>query len=597
MKKSTRQPLPTRVFPFTWLFLKKYKGSLVIFLITAIIWSGDLSIAPYLLKLIIDGANSTANTPLLLWTTIAVPVAIYASLSLLLNLTFRVWGITVLRLFPAIRESAISAVYFYLCQHSYRYFQEHFSGTLANKLSDLSNGLEPVIQLPNTVFIPRAMAAAFAVGMLTLVQPIFGLVLLVWLTVFVIITVIYAQYTENAALEFSEASTQFSGQMNDGITNIITTKIFANEKYECQRILKGIHHITVKDRLMQWRMQVSHFVQGLLVTVLIIALLYLLISQRMLGLVTVGDFAFVLSLAVMFTFQIWDLGQQYVHFTKELSKCQQALNVLLIPHEIPNKSHAENITIQQGAIEFRDVHFRYNNDKGLFDHLSVTIKPGEKVGLVGYSGGGKSSFIRLIMRLYELESGQILIDGHPIEAFTKESLRSQIAMIPQEPEMFHRTILDNIRYGRLNASEDEVIEAAKKAHAHDFIVKLPQGYHALVGEKGVKLSGGQRQRIAIARAILKQAPIIILDEATSALDSITERLIQDSLHEMMKNKTTIVIAHRLSTLREMDRILLFNEGKIIEDGSLEELRKHGGHFAKLWSMQGGGYLPETPDKE
>ena len=345
---------------------------------------------------------------------------------------------------------------------------------------------------------------------------------------------------------------------------------------------------------MQWRVQISHLVQGVLVFLLMVAMLYLLINERLAGRVTVGDFAFVLSLTVMFSFQIWDLGQQFVHFTRELSKTRQAMKVLLLPHEIYNREYATPKTIQHGTIEFSDVCFTYNDDRGLFRNLSVTIKAGEKVGLVGYSGGGKSSFIRLIMRLFEVESGQILIDGHPIQSFTKENLRSQIAMIPQDPELFHRTIRENICFGKLNATEAEIIIAAKKAHAHEFIQELAEGYDSLVGEKGVKLSGGQRQRIAIARAIIKQAPIIILDEATSSLDSITERLIQESLHEMMQNKTTIVIAHRLSTLREMDRILVFKDGQIIEDGTLDDLRQQDGHFAKLWAMQGGGYLPETP---
>nr|MDQ2994949.1 ABC transporter ATP-binding protein/permease [Pseudomonadota bacterium] len=457
MTTNIKQPLPTRVFPFTWFFLKKHPGFILVSILTSIIWSAEISISPYLLKIIIDGVNNNANTPMLLWSAISIPVIIYASISLIMNITFRIWGYAGLRLFPELREKAVSAIYFYLCQHSYRYFQEHFSGTLAHKLGDISNGIEHVIQIPNTVFIPRMLAVFFAVGMLMLVQPIFAAVLLIWLIIFVSTTIIYAKYTEEAALDFSESTTQFGGQMNDGITNIITTKIFANEKFEYQRILKGLHNITAKDRKMQWRMQISHFIQGIMVFFLMVAMLYFLIQQRLLGNVTVGDFAFVLSLSVMFTFQIWDLGQQFVNFTKERSRCQQALNVLLLPHEIPDKKHAKAIPIEHGLIEFRAVKFNYKSDRGLFDGLSVTIQPGEKVGLVGYSGGGKSSFIRLIMRLYEVEGGQILIDGHKIEAFTKENLRAQIAMIPQEPEMFHRTILENICYGRLNATEAEVI--------------------------------------------------------------------------------------------------------------------------------------------
>ena len=213
--------------------------------------------------------------------------------------------------------------------------------------------------------------------------------------------------------------------------------------------------------------------------------------------------------------------------------------------------------------------------------------------MVGYSGSGKSTFVNLILRLFEVTDGQILIDGQNIRDVTQDSLRSQIALIPQDPSLFHRTLMDNIRYGKIEATDNEVIEASKQAHAHEFIVKLPEGYDSLVGERGVKLSGGQRQRIAIARAILKNAPILILDEATSQLDSVTEIEIQQSLWELMQNKTSIVIAHRLSTLLHMDRILVFNQGRIVEDGTHAELLVAGGLYKTLWDAQVGGFLPNS----
>jgi ATP-binding cassette subfamily B protein len=229
--------------------------------------------------------------------------------------------------------------------------------------------------------------------------------------------------------------------------------------------------------------------------------------------------------------------------------------------------------------------------------MSVTIPAGQKVGLVGYSGNGKTTFANLILRLFDVTSGRILIDGQDIREVTQESLRAQISLIPQDPFLFHRTLLENIRYGRLDASEQDIITAAQKAHAHEFIAKLPQGYESLVGERGVKLSGGQRQRIAIARAILKNAPILILDEATSQLDSITESKIQDSLWQLMQDKTAIVIAHRLSTLLHMDRILVFGQGKIIEDGTHQDLLAKQGVYKTLWDMQVGGFLPDGPMEE
>jgi ATP-binding cassette subfamily B protein len=242
------------------------------------------------------------------------------------------------------------------------------------------------------------------------------------------------------------------------------------------------------------------------------------------------------------------------------------------------------------VIEFDQVCFNYQSSNALFVNQSIKIESGQKVGLVGFSGGGKTTFVNLILRLYDINSGRILIDGCDISKVTQDSLRSHIGMIPQDPSLFHRTLMDNIRYGDINATDEDAINAAKRAHAHDFIEKLPNGYDSLVGERGIKLSGGQRQRIAIARAMLKNAPILILDEATSALDSVTEHLIQASLWELMCSKTSLVIAHRLSTLLHMDRILVFDKGCIIEDGKHSELIAQNGVYKNLWDAQVGGFL-------
>lgn len=240
--------------------------------------------------------------------------------------------------------------------------------------------------------------------------------------------------------------------------------------------------------------------------------------------------------------------------------------------------------------------FCYKNTVPLFQNQSITILPGQKVGLVGYSGGGKSTLVRLLLRLYDVTGGAIRIDGQDIREVTQASLRNAITMIPQEPVLFQRSLKDNIRYGNVEGTDKAVVEAAKAAHAHDFITQLPQGYETLVGERGVKLSGGQRQRIAIARAFLKNAPILILDEATSQLDSVTEHLIQKSLTQLMEGKTTLVIAHRLSTLLKMERILVLDRGKILEDGAHEVLVSAGNLYQKLWEAQVGGFIGTEPDR-
>jgi ATP-binding cassette subfamily B protein len=284
-------------------------------------------------------------------------------------------------------------------------------------------------------------------------------------------------------------------------------------------------------------------------------------------------------------------------FFKEVGTCRQALSIIQAPHDIVSHKQ-EKLSVNKGEIAFQNVTFKYPQKNAIFENKNVVIKAGEKVGLVGFSGSGKTTFAHLILRYYDLDSGKILIDGQDISQVTLESLRDNIAMIPQDPTLFHRSIHENIGYGKAGATFQDVEEAARKANAEDFILKMPEKYEALVGERGVKLSGGQRQRIAIARAILKNAPILILDEATSALDSVTERNIQKGLEHLMKGKTTLVIAHRLSTLSGMDRILVFDQGRIIEEGSHDQLiRKKGGHYAMLWAMQAGGFLlPEDTDE-
>jgi ATP-binding cassette subfamily B protein len=294
--------------------------------------------------------------------------------------------------------------------------------------------------------------------------------------------------------------------------------------------------------------------------------------------------------------KLFELSHQLRDFITNWGSVDQALTLLKEAPEIQDAPSAGELVVNKGKIVFDNVNFNYKGADSLFDNTSVTIEPGQKIGLVGYSGGGKTTFVNLILRLYDVTNGCVLIDGHDIKQVTQDSLRANIGMIPQDPSLFHRSLMENIRYGKIDASDEEVIEASKRAHAHEFIEKLPNGYESLVGERGVKLSGGQRQRIAIARAILKNAPILILDEATSQLDSVTENFIQKSLKELMTGKTTIVIAHRLSTLLHMDRILVFDAGKIVADGTHGELLAQNSLYKTLWDAQVGGFLPDRHEE-
>jgi len=311
------------------------------------------------------------------------------------------------------------------------------------------------------------------------------------------------------------------------------------------------------------------------------------------GLITIGEMSTIMGLTFSFTGTAWYLSFGIIHLSESYGYLNDSLTTLIKPHGVTDREDAKPLTIKDATIEFDKVHFDYGADaegRPVFEDLNLTIPVGQRVGLIGPSGAGKSSFVNLIQRFFDVKSGAIRIDGQDISEVTQESLRKHIAVIPQDTALFHRTIMENIRYGRLDASDEDVIEAARRAHAIDFINELPQGFDTLVGERGVKLSGGQRQRIAIARAILKNAPILILDEATSALDSESEKLLQASLEELMRGKTVIAVAHRLSTINTMDRLLVMDQEKIVEDGTHDELLKINGTYARLWGMQSGGFL-------
>ena len=304
----------------------------------------------------------------------------------------------------------------------------------------------------------------------------------------------------------------------------------------------------------------------------------------------------VASLLLMVINDVRNLSRRFLEFFEYIGNITDGVNVIIRPHEVTDVAGARRLAVTAGEIRLEHVDFAYPGGAQVFSGLTLDIRPGTRVGLVGFSGSGKSTFVNLILRLYDVQRGRILIDGQDIREVTQDSLRGAIAMISQEPILFHRSLIENVRYGRLEATDDEVQDAARRAHAQDFITSLPEGYDSLVGERGVRLSGGQRQRIAIARAVLKDAPIFFMDEATSSLDSVTERQIQDAIEELMRGRTAVVIAHRLSTIAHLDRIVVFHDGVVVEDGTHRELLARRGHYARLWSMQAGGFLPQYEDE-
>ena len=335
-------------------------------------------------------------------------------------------------------------------------------------------------------------------------------------------------------------------------------------------------------------------VQGLLILIIEFLMFYYAVHYWQQGLLTLGTFVLFQIYILGLSERLWNFGKIIRNIYQGVADAKEMVEILTLPHEIKDLPTAGELKVTTGAVEFREVIFNFHQTRMVLDRINLQIRGGERVAIIGPSGAGKSTFVKLLLRLYDLTDGTILIDGQDIKQVTQISLRDQIALVPQEAVLFHRTLLENIRYGRKDATNEEVIIAARAAHCDEFVEAQPLNYETYVGERGIKLSGGERQRVAIARAILKNAPILVLDEATSSLDSHSEMLIQDALDQLMKGKTSIVIAHRLSTIRKMDRIIVIDEGRVREIGSHDELiNLENGLYRKLWELQAGGFLREN----
>jgi ATP-binding cassette subfamily B protein len=475
------------------------------------------------------------------------------------------------------------------------FFHNNFAGSLTKKVVGYGRKYEDLMDTLSFNVFSYYLPIPFAAIVLWHYSPwlVVALIGMLIVTGFIIFPLIKRRQKLVAKREV--ASNVMAGYVADMIGNIDTIKSFAHETAEANS-----HHFNVEDYIKKakrsWDYQnltIEMITSPLYVITNTIGLVIaLLISHHGSGSLEAVFVSFNYFASV--TLVMWNFNQVYRNIESAITEGAQFTELLLEEPQLKDDANPKKFNVSKGVIEFRDVNFNYGDSTrdNLFEKLRIKIAPGEKVAFVGHSGGGKTTITRLLLRFMDVTSGAILIDGQDISEVRQKDLRRAIAYVPQEPAMFHRSLADNIRYGHLEATDQQVIKAAKLAHAHEFIKDLAQGYETLVGERGVKLSGGQRQRVAIARAILKNAPILVLDEATSALDSESEHYIQDALWKLMENKTTIAIAHRLSTIQRMDRIIVLDEGKIVEEGSHKELLKAGGTYAKLWAHQSGGFLED-----
>lgn len=557
----------------------------------AIFWAMDLSLRPYILKVILNRLAENPGGDV--FSYLAVPVTTFLVLAFVMPTLSRVYGYYVeIDMIPRLRQQLAQGAFRSFLNQSHSFYQHQFSGSLGNKINDLSGDIPDLFQILIDRCFASILALLIAIITLWTVSAHFALLMMGWTTLFFLGSFIFAGRLVRLSDTWSEYISIITGQIVDSLSNILSIRLFARASEEAKTLKHAFDKAVIAEKKLQWTYFWVWFIYGYAFVIAQALNVYYLMKGYQEGAVSVGDFALVLSINVAIVEFLWNVTKDFSQFSKSFGKITQALRTIMLPVDIQDQPDARKLQVPRGEIAFKAVRFHYKGTKPLFEKSSVIILPGQKVGLVGFSGSGKTTFVNLILRLYDVTSGQILIDSQDIRDVTQDSLHEAIGMIPQDPSLFNRTLMENIRFGRANATDADIKLAARKAHADLFIKELPGQYGTLVGERGVKLSGGQRQRIAIARVVLKNAPILILDEATSQLDSVTETLIQDSLWELMQGKTALVIAHRLSTLLHMDRILVFDKGKIVQDGTHSELLAQEGLYKILWGAQVGGFLPE-----
>ncbi|TAK58712.1 ABC transporter ATP-binding protein [Patescibacteria group bacterium] len=489
----------------------------------------------------------------------------------------------------------------YLAQHSLGFFSNNFSGSLIQRVSRFARSFERLADTIAFNFIPLGVTILGAVIVTWRDTPLLSLIIMGWITVFFTFNYVFAVWRVKYNIRMAEADSKTTGMLADLFANQSSITLFASLKNEVKRFT-AVTNAQAKITRTTWNINSSFdAVQAAIIFIAEFLIFYFSIKLWQEGSITVGTFVLVQVYIIALAGQLWDFGRIIRTVFEVFADSKEMVEMLKLPHEIKDVADAEELSVLSGEIVFENLTFNFGENRKVLEDVDLSISGGQKIGLVGPSGAGKTTILRLLFRLYNITEGRILIDGQDIQKVTQESLRRAIAVVPQEPVLFHRTLMENIRYGRLDATDAEVKEAARLANCAQFIDGLPAGYDTYVGERGVKISGGERQRIAIARAILKDAPILILDEATSSLDSHSEVLIQEALDRLMEGKTTIAVAHRLSTIRQMDRILVLEDGHIKEDGTHDSLLAKPSLYRDLWNLQAGGFITEddavSEDKE
>lgn len=594
---ATATPSTTRrTLHYYWLVTKRHKGyffglMLSTFAFVALLTYGN----PYVMSLIVDRVSADPVSADQVFAVFMPYIVALIAINVLGQAASKLQDYTMYKLEIAAAYDLARMSFDALCNQSMSFHSNRFGGTLVSQTSKFMSGYQQLIETVTFPFLPVVCSVIFTCGILAPRVLLYVLILMILLVIYASIS--YYMYKRILHLneQAASAQNQLSGELSDSVANILSVKTYGREDYERSLFDQANREVVAKDSKRMW----SSLIRGIItasITVVIMAVVTIFIAggNAWYG-ITPGTLVVMFTYTYTITNQFNFINNGLQRFNRAFGDASGMTTILDEPRLVDDKPDATEMVVKKGDIDFKDISFSYfdgNTKTQVFDHFNLHIPAGQRVGLVGMSGAGKTTLTKLLLRLSDIQQGSILIDGQNVADTTQQSLRRQIAYVPQEALLFHRTIAENIAYGRPDATMDEIREAARQANALEFIERLPQGFDTITGERGVKLSGGQRQRIAIARAMLADCPVLVLDEATSALDSESEHLVQDALKTLMQGRTSLVVAHRLSTVASLDRIVVLADGKIVEDGPHEQLIEAGGEYAHLWGRQTGAYLEE-----
>ncbi|MDA1292163.1 MAG: ABC transporter ATP-binding protein [bacterium] len=573
-----------------WNALKKYpKSTVTMFLsfATAFIFA-DFGFA-FFMKKVID-ALSLQTVSFSAWQEASLYLLMGFASMLIGIIFFRIGDWAIVYGQARIMADLTNHCFAVLTKHSYTFFSNSFTGSLVAKTRRFVRSFEAMHDKMIYALWFSVVKAIGALVVLSWLHPVLGLMMLGWIVTYVLMIVVLLPYQLRRDLDNATSDTKVTGQLADAITGVLNIKMFGTRDAERNNFDTYVQRQR-RARSRAWNFKtVVDGCKAISMMIIEFCIMYYALLLWLNGGLTVGSLVLIQSMLLMLVQELWSLARSVAEFTRALADADEMTSIIMQPIEVQDPDVPEALRIHTGSIAFSDVQFSYQGGAPILQNFSLEIPAGQRVGLVGHSGAGKSTLFKLVLRFADLQAGTISIDGQDITAITQNDLRRSISYVPQDPILFHRTLFENISYAKHDATSQHVMQASLQAHAHEFISGLEKGYETLVGERGIKLSGGERQRIALARVMLKDAPLLLLDEATSSLDSISEKYIQDNLETLMKGRTVLAIAHRISTISQMDRILVMHKGQIIEDGNHTDLLKKNGVYADLWNHQVNGFI-------